>query len=64
MTKAALNQEGIPSYSVVVTATDPFGESGQITVAITVEDINEPPTVSSGAAFSIEHPEGGTDPGH
>ena len=58
MTKAALNQEGDPSYSVTVTATDPFGESDEIDVTITVEDVNEAPTVSGAA--SIEHPEGGT----
>ena len=59
MTKDDLNAEGTVSYSVTVTATDPFGQSDEITVTITVEDVNEPPTVSSGAA-SIEHPEGGT----
>ena len=42
----------------MVTATDPFGLSDDITVTITVEDINEAPTVSGAA--SIEHPEGGT----
>ena len=59
MTKAPLDHETAESYSVTVTATDPFGESGEIPVTITVEDINEPPTVLSGAA-SIEHPEGDT----
>ena len=60
MTKAALNADsgGTATYSVMVTATDPFGLSDDITVTITVEDINEAPTVSGAA--SIEHPEGGT----
>ena len=59
MTKAALDEETQASYSVTVRATDPFGQSDEITVTITVEDINEAPTVSSGVA-SIEHPENGT----
>ena len=60
MTKAALNADsgGTATYSVMVTATDPFGLSDDITVTITVEDINEAPTVSGAA--SIEPPEGGT----
>ena len=58
MTKAALDEETTPSYSVTVTATDPFGANDVITVTITVEDVNEAPTVSGAA--SIEHPEGGT----
>ena len=63
MTKAALDEETQASYSVTVRATDPFGQSDEITVTITVEDINEAPTVSSGVA-SIEHPENGTVLGH
>ena len=46
MTKAALDEETTPSYSVTVTATDPFGAMAEIMVNITVEDVNEPPTVS------------------
>ena len=58
MTKAALDEETTPSYSVTVTATDPFGANDDVVVTITVEDVNEAPTVSGAA--SIEHPEGGT----
>ena len=58
MTKAALNEEAKDSYSVDVTATDPFDESDEIAVTITVEDVNEPPTVTG--TGSIEHPENDT----
>ena len=58
MTKAALDVEDNPPGIVMVTATDPFGLSDDITVNITVEDVNEPPTVSGAA--SIEHPENET----
>ena len=58
MTKAPLDHETAESYSVTVTATDPFGLSDQIPVTITVEDVNEAPTVSGAA--SIEHPENDT----
>ena len=58
MTKAALDVETAPSHMVTVRATDPFGLMDDIMVNITVEDVNEPPTVSGAA--SIEHPETGT----
>ena len=55
-TKAALNFETTPSYSVTVRATDPAGipqvetaveeNSDIVTVAITVKDVNEPPAVT------------------
>ena len=63
MTKGALNTEGGPTYTVVVRATDPAGEpplpmmdaapavaanSDEITVIITVTDVNEGPAFSGG----------------
>ena len=42
-TKAALDYETKPSYSVTVTAEDTRGASGSIDVTITVTDVNEPP---------------------
>ena len=41
-----LNYEGTQrTYTVEVTASDPFGESASTTVTITVTDVNEPPTL-------------------
>ena len=45
-TKAALDHETKDSYTVTVTATDPSGESDEITVTITVIDVNEAPEVT------------------
>ena len=55
MTKAALNYETKPSYTVTVTATDPFEASVTSDVTITVTDVNEAPTVAGDA--SIDHAE-------
>ena len=41
-TKAALDFETTPSYSVTVTATDGAGASNAVTVTITVTDVDEP----------------------
>ncbi len=45
-TKVALDHETKDSYTVTVTATDPSGESDEITVTITVIDVNEAPEVT------------------
>ena len=45
-TNIELDRETKSSYTVVVTATDPSGESDTITVTITVTDANEPPVIS------------------
>ena len=37
-------------YTIMVTATDPFGGSGSTTVTIEVEDVNEQPTLGINAA--------------
>ena len=55
MTKSALNFEGGPSYTVTVTATDPFGAEATSVVTIMVTDVNEDPSVMGAA--SIDHPE-------
>ena len=54
-----LDYERKPSYSVTVTATDPSLASAIITVAITVNDVDEDPTVTEGET-AIEYPENGT----
>ena len=46
-TKAALDHEAKPTYTVTVTATDPSRESDTVTVTITVSDVNEPPLAPS-----------------
>ena len=58
-TKAALDFETTPSYSVTVTATDPFDASDESIVTITVTDVNEDPTFTAGV-MSIDHEEGTT----
>ena len=60
-TKAALDFETGSSYTVMVTATDPFGiaaTSDTAGVTITVTDVNEAPMFAAGAVTSIDHEEG------
>ena len=45
-TKAPLNYEARNSYTVVVTATDPFGATGSIVVTINVTDEDDPPIIT------------------
>ena len=54
ITKAVLNFEGNP-YTVMVTATDPFGAMVMSDVTITVTDVNEAPIGDRGC--SIDHAE-------
>ena len=58
-TKAALDFETTPSYSVTVTATDPSGMSDMANVTITLTDVNEDPVFTAGV-MSIDHEEGTT----
>ena len=59
ITKVALNSEGTPTYTVMVTATDPFGAKAESMVTITVTDVNEAPMVTGDA--SIDHAESNAD---
>ena len=45
-TKAPLNYEARSSYTVVVTATDPFGAMDSIQVTINVTDMDDPPVIT------------------
>ena len=56
-TGAPLDYETQSSYTVTVIATDPAGAAGRITVTITVNDVNEPGTVS----LSWKQPQVGTE---
>ena len=47
-TKAALNHEDNATLSVTVTATDPSGETDDVDVTVTVNDVNEAPTIDAG----------------
>ena len=68
MTKAALNFESTPSYTVVVQATDPAGvptadnrveaNSDVVTVVITITDVNEAPAVAGNAAVTFNEDTG------
>ena len=55
ITKVALNFEVTPTYTVTVTATDPFEATVTSEVTITVTDVNEDPMVTGDA--SIDHAE-------
>ena len=72
-TKAALDHETTPSYTVIVTATDPSNATDTITVTITVTDENEPPVIvgesskdyaendtAEVATYSATNPDNGT----
>ena len=45
-TRASLNYEEKNSYTVVVTATDPFGAADSIEVTINVTDVDDPPVIT------------------
>ncbi len=55
----AIDFETKSSYSVTVTATDPSATSDTVTVSISANDVNEPPSTPSGAT-AINYPENGT----
>ena len=55
-TKVALDHETNPTMDVTVTATDPAGESGTVTVTVTVNDVNEAPTIA-GPTRALAKPE-------
>ena len=46
MTETPLNYEARSSYTVVVTATDPFGAMDSIQVTINVTDVDDPPVIT------------------
>ena len=54
-TKADLDHETTPSYSVIVTATDPFMASTGVTGAVTIDvtDVNEAPTITGSPASAL-----------
>ena len=56
LTSAALDYETKSSYSVTVTATDTAGQAAEITVAISVTDVNE----AGAVALSSSQPQAGT----
>ena len=53
-TKAPLDYETTPSYTVTVTAEDPSGEADTITVTITVNNVEEAGTVTLSSTQPIE----------
>ena len=52
-TKADLDHETTGSYTVMVTATDPFGEMAEASVTIAVTDVNEAPTITDSPAATL-----------
>ena len=46
--KGQLDYETKNTYTVIVTATDPSGETGMVTVTITVTNVDEAPTITRG----------------
>ena len=45
-TSAVLDYEAATSHTVTVTATDPSAETGTVEVTVTVNPVNEPPTIT------------------
>ena len=60
LTKDDLDHEDKDTYTVTVTATDPSNEKATISVTITIDDVNEPPTVTGHNA--VTYPENGGRP--
>ena len=60
MTKAPLNHETDPRYTVTVKATDTSGASDETTVTIDVTNVNESPTVTG--PTDVSYVEGGSGP--
>ena len=66
-TKVALDKETKDTYTVMVTATDPSGETATVLVTIKVTNVDEAPEIMvGGLAISgksrVEYPENGTMP--
>ena len=59
LTKAPLDREATPTYTVTVKAVDPSAEVVTITVTITINDVDEPPVVSGPDV--VDYPENGTN---
>ena len=57
-TKSDLDEETDDSYTVTVTATDPAGETDEITVTITVTGVNEAPDITGDVDDYAENGEG------
>ena len=53
LTEKPLDREKRTSYTVTVTATDPSRTRATIHVTITIEDVNEPPTLSGDTVVSV-----------
>ena len=53
-TKAELDHEDRSTHAIIVTATDPGGETDTVTVTITVTDVNEGPEVSGRNSYTVE----------
>ena len=58
LTDSALDREARDTHTVTVTATDPSNLFDEITVTITVTDVDEPPTISG--PTGVNHPENTT----
>ena len=53
-TKAELDHEDRSTHAIIVTATDPGGETDTVTVTITVTDVNEGPAVTGRNSYTVE----------
>ena len=53
LTEARLDREKRASYTIIVTAADPSAAVASIPVTITVEDVDEPPTLSGEPVISL-----------
>ena len=56
-TKVALDHEDPPALSLTVTATDPSGRTGEVTVTVTINDVNEAPMIATGPTKALPKPE-------
>ena len=56
-TKVALDHENPPALSLTVTATDPSGGTGEVTVTVTINDVNEAPMIATGPTKALPKPE-------
>ena len=56
-TKVVLDHETNPTLPLTITATDPSNGTGTLTITVTINDVDEPPTITTGPTRAADWPE-------